>query len=100
MSLRQTIIINNYNTTSYRHGNFLIMSQLQEGQQVKFNVGQREMTGTVKEVATGDTGMVNVTAHGSQNDPRLIIEHDKTGTEFIRREDKVQPMGGKQGGNA
>jgi hypothetical protein len=68
------------------------MTDFQEGEQVKFNIGRQEVLGTVTEVVTKNTDMGNYTAHGSKRDPRLIIEEANTGNEFVRRPDNVQEV--------
>ena len=68
------------------------MSDFHQGEQVKFNIGRQEVAGTVKEMVTKDKDMGTFTTHASKKDPRLIIEQDSTGHEFIRRPENVQEV--------
>jgi hypothetical protein len=65
--------------------------EFQEGEQVKFSIGNQEVTGTVKEMITEDRNMGTYTVHATEQDPKVIIDYDKTGTEFVRRADIVYP---------
>lgn len=68
-----------------------IRPEFQEGEHVKFNIGAQEVSGTVREMITEDRNMGTYTVHATEKDPKVIIDYDKTGTEFIRRAEIVHP---------
>ena len=71
------------------------MSDFRKGDKVEWNTPQGKTTGTVKEKVTGEArvgnaGQKGTKVKGSQDDPRYIVESEKSGKQAAHKGDSLE----------
>jgi hypothetical protein len=70
------------------------MSDFKKGDKVEWNTPQGKTTGTVKKKITGtervgNSGQKGTEVKGSEDDPRYLVESDKSGKEAAHKGDSL-----------
>ena len=65
------------------------MSDYKPGDKVQFHIHGVSNPGTVKDVVDHEVELNGKTVRASEANPQYIIQHDRTGTMFNRKEGKV-----------
>ena len=68
------------------------MSDLQEGDQVIFSIGNNEQIGTIQDKLTTPTDVDLYNFHVAKQDPHFIVKHAHTGTEFNRKANQIHEL--------
>ena len=63
--------------------------EFKQGDKVKWNTPQGETTGTVKEKLTERTEVGGQTVAASEDDPRYLVESEKSGKEAAHKPDSL-----------
>jgi hypothetical protein len=66
--------------------------EMRTGTRVRWNTPQGETTGHIVEVATERTSVSGQTLDASEDDPRYIVESDKTGARAGHTADALTPI--------
>lgn len=66
--------------------------ELRTGTRVRWNTPQGETTGHIVEVATRRTHVSGQTLDASEDDPRFIVESDKTGSRAGHTAEALTPI--------
>ena len=66
--------------------------ELRTGTRVSWNTPQGETTGHIVEVATSRTSISGQTLDASEDDPRYIVESDKTGARAGHTAEALTPV--------
>jgi len=71
---------------------------LKIGEKVEFHLGTTTATGIIKERITEDQQIGDRIVHAKEDNPKYVIEEDKTGREVIRNANKLHDTGVKSTG--
>ena len=65
-------------------------SDFSKGDKVKWNTSQGETKGEVKKTITSDTKIKDNKVKASKDNPKVVVESDKTGNEAAHKPDSVK----------
>jgi hypothetical protein len=65
-------------------------SNLSKGDKVKWNTSQGETKGEVKKTITDDIKIKDNTVKASKDNPKYVVESDKTGNEAAHKPDALK----------
>jgi hypothetical protein len=66
------------------------MADMSKGDKVRWNTPQGETTGKVVKVVTSDTKVKGQKLSASEDDPRVIVESDKSGKQAGHKPDSLK----------
>jgi hypothetical protein len=69
-----------------------VAQDFKQGEEVGWNAPQGKTRGTVKKKLTGRTEVGGQTVAASENDPRYLVQSEKTGKEAAHKPDALEKV--------
>jgi hypothetical protein len=69
-----------------------VAQEFKQGDKVEWNTPQGETRGTVKKKLTSNTEVGGQKISASEDDPRYLVESDKSGKEAAHKSDAISKM--------
>ena len=67
----------------------MVQEEFKQGDRVEWNTPQGKTRGTVKEILTSETEVGGQKVNASEDDPRYLVESEKSGKEAAHKPDAL-----------